>query len=121
MLGVTDEERAAWLAVRLTPRPLRTFTQPLRLTAPAPASLPRSYVHCTEGAMALSFAPFVERLRGEPGWRTGELATGHDAMVAEPEQVARLIVAVADEVDETDAEVDVTDAEAAEADTGVGA
>jgi pimeloyl-ACP methyl ester carboxylesterase len=57
MLGVTDEERAAWLAVRLTPQPLRTFTQPLRLTVPAPASPPRSYVHCTEGAMALSFAP----------------------------------------------------------------
>jgi hypothetical protein len=29
-------------------------------------------------------------------------------MVTEPEQVARLIVAVADEVDETDAEVDET-------------
>lgn len=91
-LGVTDETQARWLAARLTPQPLRTFEQPLALTGPA-TSLPRTYVHCTVSPTAASFAPFAADARDAPDWRYHGLATGHDAMVTQPREVADVLLA----------------------------
>ena len=37
----------------------------------------------------------VTKLRTDPGWRFHELKTGHDCMVTEPAETARLILSVA--------------------------
>jgi pimeloyl-ACP methyl ester carboxylesterase len=96
--GVTDPTQAEWLAARLTPQPLATFTQPVHLAnAQAVAALPHTYVHCTVGPVAPSFAPFAARLRAAPGWRYAELATGHDAMVTMPNELAEALVAAVPE------------------------
>jgi hypothetical protein len=34
-------------------------------------------------------------LRAEAGWRYREIATGHDAMVTEPEQLSEMLMEVA--------------------------
>jgi len=91
-LGVTDEARADWLAAMLTPQPLWTFEQPVRLTNPARATLPRTYVHCTAGPLVPSFAPFANRARAAPGWGYRELATGHDAMLTAPGELAEVLL-----------------------------
>lgn len=83
-LGVTDEEEARLLAARLTPQPIRTFEQPARLTGPAAGHPPRTYVHCTAGPLAPTFAPFAARYQDEPDWGYFGLHTGHDAMLTEP-------------------------------------
>ena len=101
-LGITDEPRARWLAERLTPQPLRTFEQPVRLASPAAASLPRTYVHCTKGPLAPSFVPFATRYKYEPGWRYRELATGHDAMLTVPEELAEELLLVGDSPQRTE-------------------
>jgi pimeloyl-ACP methyl ester carboxylesterase len=93
-LGVTDGARASRLAAKLTPQPIRTFQQPVRLTNPAAVSLPRTYVHCTSGPLVPSFAPFAVRTRSAPGWRYYELATGHDAMLTAPETLAGVLIEV---------------------------
>lgn len=90
-LGITEETQAHWLAERLTPQPIRTFEQPVRLTEPAAATLPRTYVHCTIGPLAPSFALFAARLRTAPGWRYHELATVHDAMLTMPEELVGVL------------------------------
>lgn len=89
-LGITDEARAAWLTAMLTPQPLRTFEQPVRLTDTSAVVLPRSYVHCTTGPLAPSFAPFANRFGAAPGWSYHELAAGHDAMLTTPGELAGL-------------------------------
>jgi pimeloyl-ACP methyl ester carboxylesterase len=92
-LGVTDPAQARWLAQRLTPQPLLTLEQPLRLDGPAPDALPRTYVHCTFGPTAPSFAPFAARAGAAgSGWRFHQLATGHDAMLTTPEDVTALLL-----------------------------
>lgn len=91
-LGVTDEEEARRLAAKLTPQPLGTFEQPVRLTNPAASSLLRTYVHCTAGPLAPSFAPFAERFRTASGWNYHELATGHDAMLTAPGELAEVLL-----------------------------
>lgn len=92
-LGVSDGEDAAWLTALLTDQPLRSFTQPLPEQVESAISLPRTFIHCTEGPIAPSFAPFAEQVRSNPTWSYHELATGHDAMITAPEELARLLVA----------------------------
>lgn len=91
-LGITGEVQARWLAAMLTPQPLRTFEQPVRLTNPMGAAFYRTYIHCTSGPLVPSFAPFAARAQVEPGWRYHELATGHDAMLTAPEELAEVLL-----------------------------
>jgi pimeloyl-ACP methyl ester carboxylesterase len=91
-LGVTDGETARWLQARLRPQPLRTFEQPLRLQHPPGERTPCSFVHCTEGPTVPSFAPFAQIAR-DAGWPVHTLATGHDAMLTAPGEVAALLLA----------------------------
>lgn len=94
-LGVTDLVDLAWLEAKLTDQPLRSFEQPLARNAPA--ALPRTYIHCIEGPIAASFAPFAARAQAESDWRYHELATGHDAMILAPEALADVLLGVAAE------------------------
>ena len=94
-LGVTDEEDSAWLESKLTDHPLLSFEQPLPETPPA--SLPRTYIHCTVGPVAGSFAPFAARAQSEPGWSYHEVATGHDAMITAPETLSDLLLGLSRE------------------------
>ncbi len=81
------------MAARLTPQPLRTFTDALSLTGAA-GRLPRDYVQCIEGPLVPSFAAFAARARSDPAWDHHEFATGHDSMLIAPDELAALLVAV---------------------------
>lgn len=91
--GIDDPTRAAWVATRLTPQPLASFEQPVSLGMGAATRLARSYIHCTEGPLAPSFARFAAQAQAqaEPGWRYHELKTGHDAMLTMPAELAALL------------------------------
>jgi hypothetical protein len=91
-MGIIAEDEARWLAERLTPQPIATFEQPVRFgaAAPDPELVPRIFIHCIPD---LWFLPFADRARFTPGWTLHELATGHDAMLTAPEDVARLLMA----------------------------
>ena len=79
-----------WIADRLTPQPLKTFTEPLALDSSPP--VPRTYVRCTEGPMTASFSGFATRLRDTAGWDVVDFASGHDAMITRPLDLAALLV-----------------------------
>lgn len=87
--GVSDPADAEWVAARLCPQPVRTFSQPLPL-GPARA-LPRTYLHCTAGAVVATFAPFAERVREDPAWDYVELDAGHDVMLTAPDVLAAAV------------------------------
>jgi pimeloyl-ACP methyl ester carboxylesterase len=91
-LGITDPKTAAWLRARLTPHPLATYDQPIEDDSSANARLPRLYIACTKGPTAPIFASTVERVRAR-GWDVDELASGHNAMMLEPEKLAGLLLA----------------------------
>jgi pimeloyl-ACP methyl ester carboxylesterase len=88
--SVPEEVRRRYLA-RVRPHPLRTLTEPLRLTG-AVDGLPRAFVRCTgeidpEGDL---MAPFVEGARAE-GWHLREIETIHDLQLQDPEGTARIL------------------------------
>jgi len=93
--GIMDPEDAAWVRAKLVPQPFETFTQPLRLVNPAGFAGPKTYIACVAAGHDGWRDAMVERARTEPGWRYRELATGHDAMITAPREVADLLLEVA--------------------------
>jgi pimeloyl-ACP methyl ester carboxylesterase len=88
--GLIDAADVEWAAPRIRPQPLGTLAQPLRLGGGDPASFPRTYI----GTDHVSFRRFAERARQEPGWRSRHLATGHDAMITRPRELAVLLLEI---------------------------
>ena len=91
-MGIVAEDEARWLAERMTPQSIATVEQPVRFGADAPdlELVPRMFIHCIPD---LTFLPFADRAQSTPGWTLHELATGHDAMLIVPDDLARLLLA----------------------------
>ncbi|MEM7442426.1 MAG: alpha/beta fold hydrolase [Pseudomonadota bacterium] len=87
--GVTEPDDVAFVAPRLTPHPLATFSTPLTLNGPIANGVPASYITCTDPAYVPAKLG-LERVR-DAGWPVAELATGHDAMITAPVETADLL------------------------------
>jgi pimeloyl-ACP methyl ester carboxylesterase len=90
VLGVTDEADIAWLTPRLTPHPWKTYTDPLRLAGVA-ERVPAAFIECVEWMRV--FESQAERARAK-GWPVHELATGHEAMVTAPRELAETLLGI---------------------------
>jgi pimeloyl-ACP methyl ester carboxylesterase len=88
--AITDPDDRAWVGPRLRPHPVGALADPLPLD-PLP-DVPRTFVHCTVKPAGDSFAATAAALRDDPAWRVDELATGHDAMVTAPKELAELLL-----------------------------
>ena len=93
VFGVTGADRD-WLLRRLTPQPVHTHDQPLRLEHRLGNGLPCSYIACIDPALP-NIAPSRRWARAQPGWDWHELRTGHDAMVTAPGELTHLLGAIA--------------------------
>lgn len=87
--GVTRPEDVAFLEPRLTPHPFRTFTTALELKNPVGNGLPAHYIQCTDPPYPPAKIALERALAH--GWPVSQIATGHDAMVTEPEALADLL------------------------------
>lgn len=85
-----------WVERRITPHPLRTQIEPIRLPNGGSEGLPRTYILCTGSTGPTPFRTLSKRIRNDPSWRYRELATGHDAMVTMPEETAELLIEAAE-------------------------
>lgn len=93
--GVLDPEDADWLRRLLTSQPPKSFTERLPLPEKRAERLPRTYIHCTD-PMMVPPGRFLEKLKVSPDWRFHTLATGHDAMISDPQGLAEILVREAD-------------------------
>ena len=73
-----------WVAASLKPHPLRPFAQPVRLSSPRAAALPRAFIQTTQSDL---YRGLIGRARAA-GWRCCEIGGGHYAMITEPTAVA---------------------------------
>jgi pimeloyl-ACP methyl ester carboxylesterase len=90
-LGVTAEDDLNWLIPRLTPHPWLTYTEGLRLSGDGDA-VAATFVECTDWMRV--FAPHAQRAKTR-GWPVLDIATGHEAMVTAPDQLAKLLLHIA--------------------------
>jgi pimeloyl-ACP methyl ester carboxylesterase len=86
-IGLLLDEDQRFVASRLTPHPLSTYTSPMKLRNPIGNGVPVTYITCS----APSYAPISKSfaLAASRGWPISELNTGHVAMVSAPSEVAR--------------------------------
>lgn len=93
LYGVGDADDLEWMQSRLTPQPLETFVQPLRLTdETALRRIPRTDVVCIS---ELSAVEGPQEGRSDGAQRVWEIETGHDLMITEPQAVAEMLLKVA--------------------------
>lgn len=89
MFDIADPDLAAWVDSRLTPHPLNTYLSAISFDGAPNAGLPATYIVCTDPAF-----PTLSASRDQArqhGWPVREIATGHDAMVTEPQALADLL------------------------------
>jgi pimeloyl-ACP methyl ester carboxylesterase len=91
--GVIDPELAAWTQERLTPHPLQAYYDRLQLRHPLGNGLPASYIACSDPLFA-GTASSRELARNMPGWNYLEIPTGHDAMLTQPAELARMLASI---------------------------
>jgi pimeloyl-ACP methyl ester carboxylesterase len=91
--GVKDPAQVAWVKERLTPHPLQTYYDKLRLKNALGNGLPATYIACSQPLFA-STAESREIARATPGWKYLEIPTGHDAMVTMPRELTEMLLAI---------------------------
>jgi pimeloyl-ACP methyl ester carboxylesterase len=74
-----------WVEARLTPHPLRPFSEPVHLLSGAAATLKRAFIRTS--LQSVLYERLIGRAR-EAGWYCRDLKGGHYAMLTEPQAVA---------------------------------
>jgi len=90
---IPDGPAKDWFMRRLCPHPVGTYDSPVRLTRPAGAGRPVTYVSYTDPPLA-SIELSRQRARAKAGWRYLELAVPHDVEVPMPEKVVELLAGI---------------------------
>lgn len=93
-MGIDDPVLADWYLARVTPHPFATFTQPVPAGTARSEAIPRAYISCTAGPLTSLFGRFAEKAR-RSGWEVRTIATGHEAELIAPDEVARLLLELA--------------------------
>jgi pimeloyl-ACP methyl ester carboxylesterase len=88
--GVPEGPDADWVKRRLTPHPIGTYESKLNIQGPVGNNLPRTYIHCTSPSYA-ALQGSRDWVKRQQGWRWMEIATGHDAMVMAPDELAKML------------------------------
>ena len=97
--GLDRPADIAWVRSKACAHPYRTNQDLVELSNPRAASLRRTYIEFTKqlpNSPPSPFRQFAERAR-KRGWHVGEIATGHDAMITAPEQLAGVLRGLVDE------------------------
>lgn len=86
LFGVTDPADVAWLRTLLSDEPVLCYQQPVSLTNPATAAVPRTHIHCVANE-----PPGIVRRPVPAGERLRTLPTGHDCMITMPAELTDLL------------------------------
>lgn len=89
-----NEMDRAWVDGLTGPQPLGAFSEKLVLTGALERVAKKAYIRA--GAYANpGFDKALDRVKGDPGWRTYAVPCGHDVMVDMPERLAEILLEVA--------------------------
>ena len=89
---ITNPDDVDWVDARLTPMPLATSEEPIRLPEYHVRQLPCTYIACTGSDWAEAMA---QRAR-DRGWDYYELPRGHFELIAAPDELVALLLNIAD-------------------------
>jgi pimeloyl-ACP methyl ester carboxylesterase len=87
--GVTEPADIAWMEARLGDQPLKTFTQPVRISEDISARVPHTFILCGKSRQ---FVEAGERAKRRSFRYRELLSAGHDAMISQPAELAKLLL-----------------------------
>jgi pimeloyl-ACP methyl ester carboxylesterase len=85
-----NEKDRAWVNSKMTPHPVRCFTEKLKVTGANQAIAKKLYVR----ALDFENPPFdaaLERCRQDASWQTATMKCGHDIMLDQPAELAAML------------------------------
>lgn len=83
-----------WVNRMMTPQSAATFAEQLQVTGALNNIAKKTYVRALQGAIP-PFAAIYARLSNDPAWQCLELDCGHDVMIDQPKEVARILLKAA--------------------------
>ncbi len=86
-LIIDDPDLAQWTHERLTPHPVRCYTEPVRIANGPGNGLPMTYIACTKPRYPVS-AGSHERAQATEGVRFRPIEAGHNCIISAPDLVA---------------------------------
>ena len=81
---------AAWVDSKMTPHPVKCFTEALRVSG-AYLTIPKKLYIRARGFPSASFDAAFDRCRSDRTWRTIEMKCGHDVMIDQPAELAAIL------------------------------
>lgn len=90
--GITDPQMAAWLQTKLTPHPLQTYFDKLKLENPLGNGVAATYIACSKPLFAATAKS--RELARSAGWAYLEIPTAHNAMMLMPAELTQMLVAI---------------------------
>jgi len=85
-----NEKDRAWVDGKMTPHPVKCFTDKLKVTG-AYQSVPRkTYIRALDFPNP-AFDSALERCKADPAWTTTSMKCGHDIMIDQPAELAKIL------------------------------
>jgi hypothetical protein len=89
-----NEKDRAWVDAKCTPHPLAAVVEKMTAASAYEKIARKTYIRAT-GFKSPVFDETVAKMKTMPGWKTYEVASGHDVMVDRPDQLADILLEVA--------------------------
>jgi hypothetical protein len=90
-MGVTDTADVAWVDALCTPMPARCMSDPIRLTGAWRGVQRKIYVLASANPGS-AFQATYARLSDDSNWQTHKIACGHEIMITNPAELARILL-----------------------------
>ena len=89
-----NEKDRAWVDAKCTPHPLAAVVEKVTAASAYEKIARKTYIRAT-GFKSPVFDETLAKMKATPGWKTYEVASGHDVMVDRPDQLADILLEVA--------------------------
>ena len=89
-----NENDRAWVDAKCTPHPLAAVVEKVAAAGAHEKVARKTYIRAT-GFKSPVFDETLAKMKTMPGWKTYEVASGHDVMVDQPDRLAEILLEVA--------------------------
>jgi pimeloyl-ACP methyl ester carboxylesterase len=89
-----NEKDRAWVDAKCTPHPLAAVVDKVTGASAREKIARKTYIRAT-GFKSPVFDETLAKMKTMPGWRTYEVASGHDVMIDHPDRLAEILLEVA--------------------------
>jgi len=89
-----NEKDRAWVDAKCTPHPLAAVEQKLAASGARETIARKTYIRA-KGFNSPVFDATLEKMKTTPGWKTYEVASGHDVMIDMPDRLVEILLEVA--------------------------